>query len=55
MSGKCQHIDGECFLCSPMRHPSTAAGRRRIADNRPAAPVTVTRQSRRNGEGGGRS
>lgn len=28
---KCQHTDGQCFLCSPMRHPSTAAGRKRIA------------------------
>lgn len=54
MSGECQHIDGECFLCSPMRHPSTAAGRRRIASRpRPAAPVAVAPQTRRNGENGG--
>lgn len=54
MSGECQHIDGECFLCSPMRHPSTAAGRRRIAGaRRPAARVALTPQTRSNGENGG--
>jgi hypothetical protein len=50
MSGECQHIDGECFLCSPMRHPSTAAGRRRIAARQ--ARVALTRQTRSNGENG---
>lgn len=53
MSGECQHIDGECFLCSPMRHPSTAAGRRRIAGEQRPARVALTPQSRSNGENGG--
>lgn len=53
MSGECQHVDGECFLCSPMRHPSTAAGRRRIARAQRSVRGPVTPQTRRNGENGG--